>query len=391
MKPFPILLTATLILLANGIHAQQQPHPAVVAGTDFWNALTAPDVEQAYRKTSTRYQRSNRLEDFRAQIDESGAAEMTDYKLSKATASDDGKNALIVGRGKNASGKSVVARVQLGEEEGVFRMVTFTVQPTGSKLPPPVRDMEKSLSLARDTLTHLARAIETGDIAAAYQRLPMEDRQQNSLAVYQGVLRGLDQSRYGPIKELVDRVAVQREGVMRDKSATYFLVADFPDKRRRLNLEFRSLWADVKNEPWLTNWRGSYFNPDSPTAPPAEAECLALARSTLDKLFKGFTEGSLETFYKEAAPLFRENFPLQRVQGAYPAFTEGKVPYETWKLDQMRLLTRAVTGDTGPTLNLQVEIPTADQPAYATLTFIHETSEWGYIGITFHSENPAGK
>ncbi|MDF1740912.1 MAG: hypothetical protein P1U86_17250 [Verrucomicrobiales bacterium] len=391
MKRLLTIVAATLTFFVSSGRAQEQPHPAIVAGDRFWKVLVDSSLEDAYRETSARYQKSNSLDDFRAQVEESKAAEMTGYKLSKATASDDGKSALIVGRGKNADGKSVMARVQLLAEEGVFRMFTFTVQRTGGKLPPPIRDAEKSLALTRATLVHLGEAIENDDIASAYNRLPMEDRQQNSLAAYKDVLRGLNQSPFGPIKDLADRVTVQREGVMKDKSATYFLSAEFPERKRRLNLEFRSVWTDVQDEAWLMNWRSVYFNPDSPTDPPAEAESLALAGEALKSLFDGFEKGSLERFYDEAAPLFREMFSLQRVEGAYPAFTTGQVPYGEWKLDQLRLITRKVTGDTGPSLELQVEIPTATQPAFATLRFLHETTEWSPIGITFHSTKPALK
>ncbi|MEM7697404.1 MAG: hypothetical protein AAF236_03260 [Verrucomicrobiota bacterium] len=368
--------------------AQEQPHPGVIAAEAFFEALVSGELDAAYQAASDQFRRNQSFDVFEEQVAEVEATDLSALTITKGTASADGKDLQITASARNGDGKKRIANIRLIEEGGTFKMLTFTVKPAIPSLPPPVNDPDKTIELTRETLTYLATALETGDFTEVHERIPLEDRQQNSIDSIEAMARQINASSYGPIADLIDRLEVRSKGEMKDGSASYFLAVNLPERKRQFQLDFRSLWSDPKSEPWLVGWRFIYANPDSPETAPTKNASLTLAQQTLEVLFAGFTAGSLSNYYESTTPFFREVFPLERVEQAYPAFTGGEVDYQNWQLDSLELLSKEVVGSIGPNLVLKISIPTGNSAAFATLTYLHEGESWENVGINFHSKNP---
>lgn len=382
---FPFLLLSIFLPFTA---LSQETHPGVVAALSFIEQVMKGENEAAYQGASQKFKSVNSMEQFEKFVAEMDAGDLKSFEITKGTASDDGTSLTIKGKAKNSEGKGRQVTIGIAKEGERYGMSYFRVRTFGTSGLPPVKDPEAAAKLATGTLQRVADSIASGDFGPYLDEISVIHRQTFGDDALVSIVKQLDASPYGPVSEFVDRVQPGKPASMNGELARYHFVVDYPDLKRRLLLEFVSLWGEPNSDPWPSRWQLQFFNPEPSTEKPSSEEATELARSSLTKLFSGLAEKNLESFYAEAAPFFQEVVPLQNFESSFPAFTSNEVDFSSWKPAEAKVLSSELTGEVSKPLVIEVLIPTPAEPAYATLTFLKETGTWQFSGIFFHSKSP---
>lgn len=366
----------------------QEAHPGVTAALTFIEHVMKGENEAAYQGASQKFRSVNSMEQFENFVSKMEAGNLKTFEVTKATASQDGSSVTVIGKGKNKEGKGRQAIVGVAKEGENYGMAYFRVRTFGTSAPPPVNDTEAAMKLANGALQRVAGCLESGDFAPYLDEISTIHRQTFGDDMLVSIVKQLDATRYGPVSGLADRLKPGQPASMSGELARYHFVVDYPDLKRRLLLEFVSLWSEPNPDPWPSRWQLQFLEPDPTTEKPSPEETTALARETLTGLLNGLAQNNLEPFYRNGSPFFQEVVPLQNFQASFPAFTGNQIDFSEWKPEEAEVLNTELSGTVGRPLSVEVLIPTPTEPAYATLTFLKETGAWEFSGIFFHSKSP---
>ena len=383
-----ILLPALVCFTLPVLSFAQETHPGVAAALKFIERIIEGENDAAYESASQKFRSVNSKEQFQHFVSQMNAGELTSFEVTKATASQDGSSVTVNGKGKNKDGKGRQVTMGAVREGESYGMSFFRVRSFGTSAPPPINDPEASLTLAKSTLQRLAACLESGNFDPYLAEIAMIHRQTLGDQMLVGIVRQLNETRYGPVSGMIDRLQPGRPATMSGDLARYHFVVDYPESKRRLLLEFVSLWSEPNSDPWPNRWQLQFYDPDTAVTEPSKEEITILAREAVTGLLSGLREGNIEPFYSEAGPFFREVVTLQSFKDSFPAFTRNQVDYSAWRPQEAEVLSTKLAGTVGKSLTVEISIPTPTDPAYATLTFLKENETWDFSGINFHSKSP---